>query len=125
MGRTASETLTAAELRVMEALWQRGSATVADIQADLRKQRRTLAYTTILTTLQVLEGKGIVGHEPRGKAYVYHPLIARDEGRRTAVRDLLKRWFHGSPNALLVNLIEEELSDDERDELRQLLRKKK
>jgi predicted transcriptional regulator len=126
MARPKSGTLTGAELRVMEVLWSRGSATVAEIQEALHKKRHELAYTTILTTLQTLETKGFVGHEASGRAYVYRPLAARQHSRRKAVQELLRRWFDGSPNALVLSLLEEEdLSDDDREELRKLLRKKK
>lgn len=109
----------------MNLLWARGSATVADIQKDLRKQRHELAYTTILTTLQTLESKGVVGHEPGGRAYIYKPRVERQHSRRNAVQELLRRWFDGSPNALVLNLLEEDLDEEDRDALRALLRKKK
>jgi len=125
MARPRSGTLTGAELRVMNILWARGRGTVAEIQEHLRKKRHELAYTTILTTLQTLETKGVVAHEPAGRAYVYTPVIEKHQSRRKAVQELLRRWFDGSPNALLLNLLEEELSEEERDALRKLLRRQK
>ena len=109
----------------MNVLWARGNATVAEIQEQLRKKRHELAYTTILTTLQTLETKGAVAHESAGRAYMYTPVVERQQSRRKAVQELLRRWFDGSPNALMLNLLEEELSEEERDALRKLLRKEK
>jgi len=124
MGRPKSRTFTDAELRIMDALWRRGRATVGEIHEDLA--RHGLAYTTVLTTLQMMEGKGYVAHDDtKGRAYVYRPRVARGKGQRGAIRDVVKRWFGNSPNALLLNVIEEhELSEEEVAELIKLLRRK-
>jgi predicted transcriptional regulator len=122
--RKKSQTLTDAELRIMDVLWRLGTATVNDIQRDLGA-RYELAYTTVLTTVQVLETKGYVSHVAKGRAYVYKPKVPRDQSQRSAIRHLVTRWFDDSPNALLMNVIEDhDLSPDEVSALMRVLRKK-
>ena len=119
MPRGKSPTLTEAELRLMEVLWDRGSSTVTDVVKSLPK-RRKLAYSSVLTTMRILEQKGYVKHEKRGRAFVYHPLIARSEAQSSAVRYVLSRFFENSPEALVLNVLENEQLDAE--ELQRLRR---
>jgi predicted transcriptional regulator len=109
MARNSSPTLTAAEHRVMDALWRLGSATVADAAAGIGKP--ALAYTTVLTVLRTLERKGYVSHRAEGRAYVYVPAVDRDAVRRDVVGYVLQQFFDGSPRALLLNLLESESVD--------------
>jgi predicted transcriptional regulator len=123
MARKKSPTFTDGELRIMDVLWRRGSATVAELQEELA--RLGLAYTTVLTTVQVLEGKGHVSHAVRGRAYVYTPTIPRRQSRNKAIRHFLSHWFGNSPNELLLNVIEEhDLKPEELTELMRVLRRK-
>jgi predicted transcriptional regulator len=101
----------------MDVLWESGTATVAELQIALTSQK--LAYTTVMTTLQVLEKKGFVRHETVGRAYVYVPLVSRAEMRRSALKNLLATWFDASPNLLVTNLLDERELDTE--ELLELL----
>jgi predicted transcriptional regulator len=103
MSRKKARTLTDHELRLMEVLWQRDRATVADV-VDLLAPP-PLAYSTVLTTLRTLEQKGYVAHEEEGRAYVYHPLVARAEAAKSATRLLLDRFFGNSPGALALTLL--------------------
>jgi len=103
--RKKSPTLTDAELRLMEVIWNRGSATVADVVEGLPKSVN-LAYSTVLTTLRVLEQKGYLRHAKEGRAYVYRPLVGRDQARDSATTQLIRRFFGGSPEALMLNLVE-------------------
>lgn len=100
------KTLTKAELRVMEVLWQRRSGTVADVVAAL--QSPPLAYTTVLTMLRILEQKGVVRHKADGRAHVYYPCIERDDAASSAVGDVLRSFFANSKTALAVRLMAEE-----------------
>jgi predicted transcriptional regulator len=112
VSRKKSVVLTDHELRLMEALWQRSSATVADVVASLKPP--PLAYSTVLTTLRTLEQKGYVAHEEAGRAFVYHALIRRDEAAKSALRNLLDRFFGKSPGALAVMLLcDTPISDDD------------
>ena len=117
MVRPRTSGLTHGEMRVMNVLWTAGKATVAHVHRALAKQK--LAYTTVLTTIQVLEKKGFVGHETVGRAYVYSPLVSRAEMRRIALKNFLSTWFEASPNLLVTNLLDEKEVDAE--ELEQLL----
>ena len=82
---------------------------------------RDVAYTTVLTTLRILEKKGYVVHHPHpegGRAHVYLPTVAAAKTRRLHVKDLVARLFGGEPQELMVGLLEEEPL--ERDELKRL-----
>ncbi len=104
----------------MDILWDLGSATVADIHARL--DDRPIAYTTVLSTLTILERKGYVRHTMRGKANVYKPRVERDVARRTVVENVLATFFDGSARALMLNLLNSErLSPEEERRLRALL----
>lgn len=105
MSRKKSLVLTDHELRLMEVLWQHGRGTVADVVAALAPP--PLAYSTVLTTLRTLEQKGYVAHEEDGRAFVYHPLVARDDAAKSATRHLLDRFFGSSPGALAVTLLDD------------------
>ena len=110
MARKKSSTLTDAELRLMEVLWEKGAATVGEVVEALPK-RSPLAYSTVLTTLRILEQKGYARHGRRGRAFVYRPLIDRKQARRSAIRYVLSRFFQNSPELLLVNILEDEKLD--------------
>ena len=121
MARTRSVTLTEGELRLMRVLWERGRASVSDIVAALPAKRRP-AYNTVLTLLRILEQKGHVRHEKRGRAFVYSPIIGREQAQRRAVRRLVSQLFDGSPGSLAVDILEHDRVDaDELKHLRQLL----
>ncbi len=90
------------ELDVMGVLWELGSGTVAEVRDALPT---ALAYTTVLTILRNLEGKGLVRHEGEGKAYRYFPVVARTTARRSALSRLVDKLFHGSPEALVAQLV--------------------
>ncbi len=120
MARKTSHTLTDAELPIMEILWQRQSAAVGDVVESLPKDR-PVAYNTVLTLLRILERKGYVRHTKDGRAFIYHPVVDRGEASRSAVRQLVTRFFHDSPELLLLNLMREEQID--REELERLRRR--
>ena len=110
MARKRSPVLTEGELRLMEVLWKRGRATVGEITEALKKHK--LAYSTVLTTMRILETKGYVKHTEAGRAFVYEPLVARDAASRSAVAQVLKRFFNDSPAQLALRLLEDEQLDD-------------
>jgi predicted transcriptional regulator len=123
MARTRSPHLTEAELRLMDVLWEHGPATVADVAKALPK-KLGLAYNTVLTTLRILEEKGYVAHTKPddARAFVYEPLVGRDEAGRSAVRYLVSRFFRNSPELLVLNLLEDEqLDEKELGRIRQLI----
>jgi predicted transcriptional regulator len=107
MPRAKSPSLTDAELRLMEVVWKKGVATVADV-VDAITGDPPLAYSTVLTTLRILENKGYLVHRKQGRAFVYQPAVERETARDNAIRHLLRRFFDGSPELLLLNLLESE-----------------
>ena len=107
------------ELDVMAVLWDRGSATVAEVRDALSDE---LAYTTVLTVLRTLEEKGYVDHVEEGKAHRYRPLVARDKAGRSALTRLVRKVFRGSPEMLLTQLVSDrKLTAEELKRMRQLL----
>ena len=123
MARKKSLNLTEAEQRLMDVLWRKGSATVAAIAEALPK-KLDLAYNTVLTTMRILEGKGYLKHAKArdARAFVYRPVVGRPEATRSAVRQLLGRFFGDSPQALVLNLLEDDsISKDELQKIRELL----
>lgn len=107
-----SRVLTDHELRLMDVLWRKKRATVADVVADLPPP--PLAYSTVLTTLRTLEEKGYVQHDEEGRAFMYRPLIARSDAAKSAVHHVMDRFFGNSPGALAVTLLNDaRLSDDD------------
>lgn len=107
MARKKSTNLTEGELRLMNVLWKKGPATVGDVAGSLTDDP-PLAYSTVLTTLRILEGKGYLRHSKKGRAFVYEPIIAQEEASRTALGHLVTRFFAGSHELLVVNLLKEE-----------------
>lgn len=123
MARPKSISLTSAELRLMEVLWQKGSATVAEV-ADALPPETDLAYSTVLTTLRILEEKGYLTHEKQGRAFVYSTAVERSTAQRSALTQLLARFFGGNPELLVQNLLDnEELSNAEIRRLKKLIAK--
>jgi predicted transcriptional regulator len=124
LARKKSLNLTEAELRLMDVIWQKGSATVAEVAEALPKQLG-LAYNTVLTTMRILEDKGYLRHtKPKeGRAFLYKPVVSREDASRSAVRHLLSRFFGNSKEALVLNLLEDDdLSDNERKRIQALLK---
>src|SRR3979409_559120 len=110
MARKKSSSLTDAELRLMEVLWETGSATVSEVIEGLPKGI-PLAYSTVLTTLRILENKGYLRHVKEGRAFVYEPVVGRDRACENAVSHLVRRFFGGSHGQLALNLVEKERID--------------
>ncbi len=124
MPRRMPPQLTEAELRLMNVLWRKGRATVAEVAAGLPREL-DLAYNTVLTTLRILESKGYLRHSKAkdARAFVYRPAVDRGQAARNAVRHLLRRFFGDSPQALVLNLLEDEtLGEAEMEKVRDLLR---
>ena len=121
MTRPKSPILTEGELRIMNVLWRLGSATVKEI-VDALAESENLAYTTVLSTLQTLTKKGAVAHEKQGRAYLYRPVVEENEARRSAVHYVLSRFFGGSADSLVLNILrDDEIEDETVERLRQVL----
>ncbi len=74
----------------MEVLWERGPSTVAEVVNAL-SQKLGLSYSTVLTTLRILEQKGYLQHTKEGQAFVYHPIIDRNQARKKVLKHVLNR----------------------------------
>src|SRR6478735_1475460 len=94
----------------MEVLWKRGRSTVTDV-ADAVSGSAPLAYSSVLTTLRILERKGYLRHVKEGRAYVYEPVVGRGEASRSAIRYVLSRFFGNSPELLVLNMLDDEEID--------------
>jgi BlaI family penicillinase repressor len=94
--------LTKLELELMQVIWHFGSSTVGAVQAELT---RPLAYTTVQTMLNILERKGKLRRELRGRAYLYSARVTKTKAVGNSVRDLINRMFGGSSEELVMSLL--------------------
>jgi BlaI family penicillinase repressor len=117
--------LTGQELEIMKIIWQRGSVTVRDVYEELLT-RRKIAYTTVMTTLGILEQKGHLRKSAAERAHVYTPMQPQGAVVRNMVHEFVQRVFNGSAKPLLVHLLEDpKISAEELDEIRAILKEKK
>jgi predicted transcriptional regulator len=113
---------TAAELEILDVLWQKERATVGDVHTAI-SERRPTAYTTILKLMQIMLEKGLVRRSEKGKAHVYWPAQTQKKTRTMLVSDLLDKAFQGSALKLVLHVLETEpASRDELDQIRALIR---
>jgi predicted transcriptional regulator len=120
-GRKPSGALTDAEHRIMAVLWDRPGSTVGEV-VDCMAATPKPAYNSVLTILRILESKGYVTHENQGRAFVYSPVVDRQQARRGALSQLLARFFNGSREQLVMDLLgHEEVNDDELQKIKALL----
>ena len=104
-------TLTAAEAEVMNVIWATPNASVPDI---LERMHRELAYTTVMTTVRILEEKGFVRKcGKRGRAYLYDAVVDRDDVRGSMSKELARRLFDGSVKSLVLSLVKQDTIDAE------------
>jgi predicted transcriptional regulator len=111
------------ELKIMEALWTRGNASIREIQETFPEKNRP-AYTTIQTTVYRLEGKKAVRRVKKvGNFHIFEAAISRDAAQRRLIDDLLA-LFGGRSQPLMAHLIESgKLTQDDVKEAQKLLRK--
>jgi predicted transcriptional regulator len=109
------------QLAIMRVLWQRGEASVSDVHEDLEAERG-LAPTTVATMLMKLERKGVVAHRTEGRRFIYRPLVAEEQVRRSMVDELTSQLFQGDVTALVNHLLSEHsIAARELTELRSLI----
>ncbi len=106
------------ELDIMGALWALGPSTVAEVRDALEDD---LAYNTVLTMLKVMEGKGYVSRRPEGRAHRYAAEVEKDAAGESALGRVTERLFGGSPEQLLLRLVDSGLDSDEVRRMRDLL----
>lgn len=102
--KNSEPSLTPLELEIMNVLWETGPANVQTVQARL--QGRDLAYTTVQTMLNVLQRKGRVKRRLKDRAFLYRPVLTRQSAVTQAVGDIIDRFFGGSADGLVLNLVE-------------------
>ena len=107
--QTQVSNLTGAEAEVMNVIWDQPSSSVPDI---LERMPRRLAYTTVMTTVRILEDKGFVTKcGKRGRAYLYQAAVNRDDVRGSMSNELARRLFGGSVKSLVLNLVQQDSID--------------
>lgn len=124
MARKRSKYPTELELEILKVLWQRSSLLVREVREELARQGRKLAHTTLITTLNVMHGKGFAKRDTStgGRGYAFSPKVSREEVSRGMIGDLVDRVFEGSTSALMLSLLEnDQLDSASHAELRKLI----
>lgn len=110
------------ELEALKILWEHGQATVRDIWRQLNHTETELAYTTVLSLMQSMEQKGLVGHEPAGRAYAYFAKVQRDSTFQRLATRFLDKVFDGAMDEYLVHALQSRHpSRQELDRLEQMI----
>ena len=121
--KNPEQPLTPLELHIMNVLWETGPATVQIVQSRL--EGRALAYTTVQTMLNVLHRKGKVKRQLKDRAFLYRPVLSRQKAVKQAVGDMLDRFFGGSADSLVLNLLEtRKVTPQKLEQLQKLLQQK-
>lgn len=121
------------QLRILQALWDGGGGTVADVQMRLAEEGADdepagsgLAYTTVATMLRKMEDRGLVRHEAQGRKFVYHAVAKQRDVTRSMTHDILDRLFEGSLADMVSHLLtSREVSRHELARLEQLIAERK
>ncbi len=121
MPPSRSNTLTQAELRLMRLLWSIGECSVQDLVSAMPEESR-LAYTSVLTTVRILEDKGYVRHRQAGRAFVYTARVAEQDAQQSEVRHVISRFFGDSRERLMLALLgDDDVSSDELERLKKAI----
>ena len=121
MPPSRSNTLTQAELRLMRLLWSIGECSVQDLVSAMPEAGR-LAYTSVLTTIRILEDKGYVRHRQQGRAFVYTARVAEHDAQQHEVRHVISRFFGDSRERLMLALLgDDDVSTDELERLKKAI----
>ncbi|MGA2984554.1 MAG: BlaI/MecI/CopY family transcriptional regulator [Terriglobia bacterium] len=120
--RRKSRTLTEQELEIMKVVWELPTATVRDVYEALLR-RRKIAYTTVMTMMNILEEKGYLKKRAGDKAHVYRPAQAKAKVIRAMVQEFIERVFNGAAQPLLVQLVKDRhLSEKDLAEISRLIK---
>lgn len=121
MAQSSIPHLSRRERQIMDALYQAGRSTAADIRAAIADPP---SYSAVRTMLRILEDKGHVRHELDGTRYVYIPTVAREKAKRSALRHVVNTFFDGSASQVMAALFElspRELDDEELARIRRMI----
>lgn len=105
MARTPARNLTDRESEIMNLIWKLGSATADQIRSELNDE---LHDSSVRTMLRILEEKGFITHERTGRSFIYRPAIKRDQVQRKTLSNVIRQFFSGSPQDLVMRLLEDE-----------------
>jgi BlaI family transcriptional regulator, penicillinase repressor len=120
--RSPKPTLTEQELEIMKVVWRLETATVRNVYEALLERRR-IAYTTVMTMMNILETKGHLKKRYEDRAYIYQPSQPQKQVIRSMVREFVNRVFNGSAEPLLAHLVEDRhLSESDLDEIRRTIK---
>lgn len=124
MAREASTHPTELELEILKVLWDTGPAPVRAVR-DALAERRALAYTSVMTVMNIMADKGYLRRTKSGNSYIYRPVLNREKTMNRMLGDLVDRLFEGSAASAAVQLLEtSDLDDAELKALRALIRRK-
>lgn len=112
MARPRHENPTPAELEVLQVIWQEGPCTVRDVMNALNKQRPR-AYTSVMSLMETMARKGLLGQKSKGRAFVYSAKLSRRKALSGMVKDLVSRAFDGSASSLVAHLLQQSTPDNE------------
>jgi BlaI family penicillinase repressor len=116
--------LTPQELEIMKVVWTAGASTVRGVYEALL-ERRKIAYTTVMTMMNILEQKGYLKKTQKDRAYVYQATRPQKQVIRGMVREFVDRVFNGSAAPLLLHLVEDRgLSEEELEQIRKMIKEK-
>lgn len=114
---------TPGELEVLQILWETGPATVRQVLDVLEANNRGRAYTSVMSLMNVMADKGLLTRTPKGRAFLYSPVMKKDAALGRMVRDLCRRAFEGSASTLVTRLLDEtNPSEDELKAIRDAIR---
>ncbi len=124
MARKQTPTLTETELKIMKIVWEMAPASVNGV-LEAWVDKPIPAYNTVLTMMRILERKGYLKHTKQGRAYVYEPLVNQTSARKKAVSHMVKSFFDGSPELLVLSLMKDaNLSPKDIDRIEKMLEEK-
>lgn len=109
----------------MKIVWDRKAVTVRDVYESLL-ERRKIAYTTVMTVMNILEAKNYLKRRRKQRAYIYQAAQPKSKVIQSMIRDFIDRVFNGSAEPLLVHLVKERrLSEKELHEIARMVREGK
>ena len=120
--KKATSTLTGQELEIMKVIWRLGTPTVRQVYETMLEHRK-VAYTTVMTMMNILEQKGYLKKRQKDRAFVYTPSRPEKQVIRAMVREFVDRVFNGAAEPLLLHLVEDDqLTKEELDGIRKSIR---
>lgn len=125
MIKKSQANLSRRERQIMDIIYRQGDATAADVMENLPDPP---SYSAVRAMLKVLEVKGHLKHRQQGPRYIFSPKVSREKAKRTALKHLLQTFFDGSAEkavATLLDVSRSELSDEDLDQLTQLINQAK